>query len=257
MTYDLFIYSEDDICVTPTTVASSYWIETKRIESLLQQQQQQQSSSLSSKKYLPSDFHVGLVRYVACFLVDCFQTGDVQDKIGNLTAEDDKNCLLLWQGSLWLHTMSQSIKGQNKDENAIWHSLTATMSEVRNAIQSSIPMTLLLASVSRLLEDDARSSLLSQALPLVDECVVDVHPDSAEASIFLGLLPDLCEAIGGHDVRSNSATASYQAALLAAEHIGSRWLPRQSLESLVFGLYPVFPKLSHSSLVPCFWQMMK
>ena len=59
MTYDLFIYSEDDICVTPTTVASSYWIETKRIESLLQQQQQQQSSSLSSKKYLPSDFHVG------------------------------------------------------------------------------------------------------------------------------------------------------------------------------------------------------
>ena len=60
MTYDLFIYSEDDICVTPTTVASSYWIETKRIESLLQQQQQQQqSSSLSSKKYLPSDFNVG------------------------------------------------------------------------------------------------------------------------------------------------------------------------------------------------------
>ena len=140
---------------------------------------------------------LALVRYVACFLVDCFQTGDVQDKIGNLTAEDDKNCLLLWQGSLWLHTMSQSIEGQNKDENAIWHSLTATMIEVRNAIQSSIPMTLLLASVSRLLEDDARSSLLSQALPLVDECVVDVHPDSAEASIFLGLLPDLCEAIGG------------------------------------------------------------
>ena len=202
-------------------------------------------------------FMLALVRYVACFLVDCFQTGDVQDKIGNLTAEDDKNCLLLWQGSLWFHTMSQSIKGQNKDENAIWHSLTATMIEVRNAIQSSIPMTLLLASVSRLLEDDARSSLLSQALPLVDECVVDVHPDSAEASIFLGLLPDLCEAIGGHDVRSNSATASYQAALLAAEHIGSRWLPRQSLESLAFGLYPVFPKLSHSSLVPCLWQMMK
>ena len=58
--YDLFIYSEDDIRVTPTTVAS-YWIETKRIESLLQQQQQ--SSSSSSKTYHPSDFNVGIVRY--------------------------------------------------------------------------------------------------------------------------------------------------------------------------------------------------
>ena len=243
MTYDLFIYSEDDICVTSTTVASSYWVKTKRIESLLQQQQQQQSSSLSYKKYLPSDFNVGLVRYVTCFFVDCLQTGDVQDKIGNLTAEDDKNCLLLWQGSLWLHTMSQSIEGQNKDENAIWHSLTATMIEVRNAIQSSIPMTLLLASVSRLLEDDARSTLLSQALTLVAECVVDVHPDSAEASILLGLLPDLCEAIGGHDVWSNSATASYQAALLAAEHIGSRWLPRQSIRIVGVRTLPYVPKI--------------
>ena len=161
-----------------------------------------------------------LLQGMARFLVDCLQTEDVKDKIGNGTAEDDKNCLLLWQGSLWLHTMSQSIEGQDKDENAIWQSLTATMIEVRNAIQSSMPMTLFLASVSRLLEDDARSNLSSQALTLVAERVVDVHPDSAEASLFLGLLPDLCEAIGGHDVWFNSATASNQAALLAAEHIG-------------------------------------
>ena len=61
--------------------------------------------------------------------------------------------------------MSQTIEGQNKDENAIWHSLTATMIEVRNAIQLSIPMMLLLASVLRFLEDDG-SALLSLKPPL-------------------------------------------------------------------------------------------
>ena len=54
--YDLFIYSEDDIRVTPTTVAS-YWLETKHIESLLSKQEH------GSKVYRPSDFNVGIVRY--------------------------------------------------------------------------------------------------------------------------------------------------------------------------------------------------
>lgn len=52
--YDLFIYSEDDIRVTPTTVAS-YWRETQYIESLL--------SSSTTTKFRPSDFNVGVVRY--------------------------------------------------------------------------------------------------------------------------------------------------------------------------------------------------
>jgi hypothetical protein len=52
--YDLFIYTEDDIRLSPTAVAT-YMMETQRIESILSQQK--------SSIYRPSDFNVGIVRY--------------------------------------------------------------------------------------------------------------------------------------------------------------------------------------------------
>mmetsp|Transcript_28629 Transcript_28629/g.78638 ORF Transcript_28629/g.78638 Transcript_28629/m.78638 type:complete len:495 (+) Transcript_28629:356-1840(+) len=55
--YDLFVYSEDDIRVSPTVIAS-YVLETRNIERLLEQRQQQQQ-----QQYKPSDFNVGIVRY--------------------------------------------------------------------------------------------------------------------------------------------------------------------------------------------------
>jgi len=50
--YDLFIYTEDDIRVAPTTVAT-YVSETQRIKHILQ----------GNKEFKPSDFNVGIVRY--------------------------------------------------------------------------------------------------------------------------------------------------------------------------------------------------
>jgi len=50
--YDLFIYTEDDIRVTPTTVAT-YMTETQTIETMLK----------GNDKLKPSDFNVGIVRY--------------------------------------------------------------------------------------------------------------------------------------------------------------------------------------------------
>lgn len=50
--YDLFIYTEDDIRTTPTTVAT-YMYETRQIEHMLQ----------GNTKLKPSDFNVGIVRY--------------------------------------------------------------------------------------------------------------------------------------------------------------------------------------------------
>jgi hypothetical protein len=50
--YDLFIYTEDDIRVTPTTIAT-YLYETRRIEHMLE----------GDSKLKPSDFNVGIVRY--------------------------------------------------------------------------------------------------------------------------------------------------------------------------------------------------
>jgi hypothetical protein len=49
--YDLFVYTEDDIRVTPSTVAA-YLSETARVRQLVQ-----------GTKYKPSDFNVGIVRY--------------------------------------------------------------------------------------------------------------------------------------------------------------------------------------------------
>jgi hypothetical protein len=53
--YDLFIYTEDDIRVTPTTVAT-YMTETKVIQLML-------SKTGSKTRLQPSDFNVGVVRY--------------------------------------------------------------------------------------------------------------------------------------------------------------------------------------------------
>lgn len=50
--YDLFIYTEDDIRVTPSVVAT-YMTETKRLEQMV----------AGHAKYKPSDFNVGIVRY--------------------------------------------------------------------------------------------------------------------------------------------------------------------------------------------------
>lgn len=50
--YDLFIYTEDDIRVSPTTVAT-YLGETAQVAKLLQ----------NNMQYKPSDFNVGIVRY--------------------------------------------------------------------------------------------------------------------------------------------------------------------------------------------------
>jgi hypothetical protein len=50
--YDLFIYTEDDIRVTPTAVAT-YMVETRRIETML----------AGNAQHKPSDFNVGIVRY--------------------------------------------------------------------------------------------------------------------------------------------------------------------------------------------------
>jgi hypothetical protein len=51
--YDLFIYSEEDIRVTPSVVAT-YLSETKRIAEI---------AATTGGKYKPSDFNVGIVRY--------------------------------------------------------------------------------------------------------------------------------------------------------------------------------------------------
>jgi hypothetical protein len=55
--YELFIYTEDDIRTTPTTIAT-YLYETQQVEQLLLQSSQQQQ-----QQYKPSDFNVGIVRY--------------------------------------------------------------------------------------------------------------------------------------------------------------------------------------------------
>ena len=52
--YDLFIYTEDDIRITPTTVAT-YLYETQYIQHIL--------SHHEPRKHVPSDFNVGIVRY--------------------------------------------------------------------------------------------------------------------------------------------------------------------------------------------------
>jgi hypothetical protein len=56
--YDLFIYSEDDIRITPTTVAT-YLYETQWIQNSLRPDHKHQHQ----EQHQPSDFNVGIVRY--------------------------------------------------------------------------------------------------------------------------------------------------------------------------------------------------
>lgn len=56
--YDLFIYTEDDMRVRPTLVAS-YLRETRRIDTIITNY----NKNNKENKYKPSDFNVGVVRY--------------------------------------------------------------------------------------------------------------------------------------------------------------------------------------------------
>ena len=58
--YDLFVYTEDDIRVTPTTIAT-YMIETQRIETIVSKGRIGDNNN--NKQLKPSDFNVGIVRY--------------------------------------------------------------------------------------------------------------------------------------------------------------------------------------------------
>ena len=151
---------------------------------------------------------------------DCLQLRDVQERLENGTEEDSKFCLSLWQGSLWLHAACQIARNSNKTDTTLWQALTVSVDEIRNEIQSAMPLSLFMASVSRLLENDAKHDMLAEALALVAERVVDVPPDSAEASLFMALLPELSHSLGGREVWTQASTGAYQSALLAIEHIG-------------------------------------
>lgn len=76
-TYDLFIYSEDDIRIRPTTVAA-YLVETRRVERLLKDS----SSSLAK----PSDYNVGVVRYEYNFPPDVI----INDKTRHATKDVER-----------------------------------------------------------------------------------------------------------------------------------------------------------------------
>ncbi|KAL7558922.1 hypothetical protein ACA910_015499 [Epithemia clementina (nom. ined.)] len=160
-----------------------------------------------------------LLHTMICFLKECLQMEKVQGRLRNGTAQDDRCCLFLWQGSLWLNVVSHLIDGSN-DEKRTGGALSTTVSEIVDELQSSMPLALFMASISRLLDDDARSELLSQALAMVAERVASVQPGSAEASLFLGLMPELRKAIGQQEVWKETSTASSQSALLAVEQIG-------------------------------------
>ena len=57
--YDVFVYTEDDIRVTPRTIAT-YLQETKRVEQLVTSYNQRAGNT---QQFKPSDFNVGIVRY--------------------------------------------------------------------------------------------------------------------------------------------------------------------------------------------------
>jgi hypothetical protein len=56
--YDLFIYTEDDIRIRPTTIAT-YLYETQQVEKLLLMD----TTNQQTNRHTPSDFNVGIVRY--------------------------------------------------------------------------------------------------------------------------------------------------------------------------------------------------
>jgi len=169
----------------------------------------------STSNYAVLRFILHLVRT----LQDCFQMSDVQKMISKGSGEDARCSLSLWQGSLWLRAVSDSVDCANPEEQELWVSIATCLGEIRDDLQLILPVTLFLASVSSLLEEDKRSSTLCQALSLVADRVLEIHVSSPEATLFLGLVPDLCAMLGEESWRQET-TVPDQCALLAIEHIG-------------------------------------
>lgn len=85
--YDLFIYSEDDIRTTPTTVAM-YMTETLRIQTMLLSVDGTNTNKRNEKsKQLihPSDFNVGIVRYEYNFPANVIMDDNTRHATQNVT----------------------------------------------------------------------------------------------------------------------------------------------------------------------------
>jgi hypothetical protein len=80
--YDLFIYTEDDIRLTPTAVAS-YMMETQRIESILFQHK--------TSIYRPSDFNVGIVRYEYNYPTNVIMDDNTRHATQNVTRVSERS----------------------------------------------------------------------------------------------------------------------------------------------------------------------
>lgn len=163
---------------------------------------------------------LGFLLALARELHKSLQTNDIHRLVRKGTGNEAQCCLSLWQTSLWLHAVTQQHESKLVEETNLWEALANQLGEIRDELQSTMPLTLFIASVSAMLDENPGSKALTEALELVAERVIDVHSSSPEAALFLSLVPNLEKSIDVASTWTSSSTESCQTTLMAIEHIG-------------------------------------
>uniref|UniRef100_A0A7S2ELE7 HEAT repeat-containing protein 1 n=2 Tax=Ditylum brightwellii TaxID=49249 RepID=A0A7S2ELE7_9STRA len=142
-------------------------------------------------------------------------------------------CLRLWQELMQLQVNTIHFRSREVDENIslvekeFMRTVPAELSECRECLQRLLPVPHFLASVTSLLKDEETgNSVRKRAIQLLSERALETDPMSAEASLFLEMVPDLVRQVTDislkdkTDIDARRTIVVQQGALISIECIG-------------------------------------
>jgi len=165
------------------------------------------------------DERTNVILFTECLLsvvMDALSIAPIRKLIQKSEGSASAICLQLWQELLHVQAIAADAQTTSADaEKAFWRSSKSTIDETLEYLQNLLPAHLFLASATSLIRDqNADVELRGKAVRLLAERASDVDPKSAEASLFLDMVPVLLELLDGE-----VSVITMQSAMVAIEHI--------------------------------------
>ena len=179
---------------------------------------------------------------------DVTGTNAVKRLLRKSQGDDADASLRLWQQLLQAHMHSLRAHAKlseggelRRKERKFWMAVPVAISECLENIQGLLPVPHFLASVSSTLSDESTDSYMrKKTVRLLADRVAEVNLDSAEASLFLEMVPELVAQVG--EAQPSVASDDEEAVAVFKRNIIMQQGALVALESFVRSLCPVSEK---------------
>ena len=177
----------------------------------------------------------------------------VKKEIMKSEGVEANKCLQLWQDLMQLHSTALRFRSmeeveakQHKQKYVLsgmlkfWQDATSRVSDCLHMLQHILPIPHFLASITSLLCDrDIDGAIIVRAAQLLSERASKTNANSAEASLFLDIVPDLVNLLSVKSKTEHSPGVQ-QAALMAIERLAHYLCLTPKNEKLLKSRSPVF-----------------